>query len=198
MQIVEHCKLNKFSSFFGKFVFPDIVVVHYATTTRRYYNFAYFQIITYQNEVAKHFEPNNDIQADSWQDTFTYAFGFYVLMRTSIQACQKLCDAIASTNIDNNNELKKYRDAHHLSIKKIVDVANEIIKHPFAEPTASQPGGLDISGTMTIYQWTPKNDSFGTLEINPFQDLKTIHAYIEGLAEILIANKVSVINQKTQ
>ena len=182
MQIVEHCELKKFSEFFSKFVFPSTTAIHYATTTRRYYNFAYFQYIAYQAEVLKHFGVDGDIQRDSWEFSFTYAFGFYALMRTSLEACRKLCDAIASE--DTNGELKKYRELYRESIKRIVDIANDVVKHPFV-PIASQPGGLDMTGAMDIYRWTEEDDSFKNVTVSPGQDQKTVHAYIEGLAEIL-------------
>lgn len=180
--IPPHCTLTKFSKLFSEFNFPNQKATHYATTARRYFYFAYFQYATYQTEVLKNFAVDEDIQRDRWQFSFSYAFGFYILMRTALEACHRLCDAIGSA--DKSKKLDGHRKLYRRSIKRIIDIANDNIKHPFV-PTASQPGGLDHMGNMTIYLWDSENDSYKDIEISPSQDLKTIYAYIEGIAEAL-------------
>ena len=186
MEIPPHCSLTKFSKFVDEFVFSDVNTKHYATTADLYFRFAYFQYVAYQIEMLKNFAPDNDVKEDSWQDSFTFAFGFYALMRTSLQACRRLCNVLEIQY--KSGKLKEHRESYRDSIKRIMDVANDIIVHPFAEPTGNSIGGQDHMGAMSFYQWdwdsTLKHvDGFKETTINPGEDLKTVHAYIEGIAE---------------
>ncbi len=177
--------LKKFSDFIGT-NYDQMYLLHYATTTRRYFYFAEIQVRLFSEAVEKEFKIDNKI--DYTEACDSHCFAFYTLIRTCLEAAKKVSDFMQK--FDNSGELKKYREENKIRIKDIIKTANRFVKHPLANPNKNQfefyqPGGLDISGNVSMYEWSAKNDRhFEVPEVNPVDDCDSVFEYLEGLANI--------------
>ncbi len=179
--------LKKYSEFLNKF--ENKKMFHLGITVRRYFHFAELQIRDFERNRNTFFDRENLV--DYSEACYSNAFSFYVLVRTCLEASKTLCDEIQKK--ENNEKLKKYRQDNSKRIKRIIDTANNIAKHPFKNQTTHQiffyePGGLDISGNMDIYEWSNPRNMLKVLEINPINDCDQVYEYLEDLASIYLGS----------
>lgn len=149
-------KLEKFTNFIGKILSlgASVIIINYATTTRRYYYFACLQNNLFLECIreALYNENINEYEYNVPMAPFAYAFSVYALIRTSLEACQKLCNALFMLRL--NEEISKYREYHKEEIKDIIDIANDMVKHPMInnppeeKTKMSMPHSYDIGGSM--------------------------------------------------
>ncbi len=179
-------KLSKYSKFLNKF--PDDLkdISRLAYTPYRYFYLAEKQIV----EFLKYL---NLIKDSQWKDDYSeecysYAYGFYTLIRTSIKASGSFSAELQK--IKPSKSLDTYRNKWHDDIQKIIVIADDKVVHPLDNDKAVkwyEPGGLDSNGDIDIYEWSIKdNNYFKVIKINPLQDIKTVHNYLEGLANIYL------------
>jgi len=177
--------LKKFSDFIGRNP-EQMYLLHYATTIRRYFYFAEIQVRLFSEAVEKEFNIDNKI--DYTEECDSHCFAFYALIRTCLEAAKKASDFMQK--FDNSGELKKYREENKIRIKNIIKTANRFVKHPLVNLNRNQfefyqPGGLDISGNVSMYEWSAKNNHhFEVPEVNPVDDCDSVFKYLEGLANI--------------
>ncbi len=126
----------------------------------------------------------------------SHCFAFYALIRTCLEAEKRVSDFLQK--FDLSGELKNYLLNNEKLIKNIIKTANLFVKHPLIDPSRKrfefyQPGSLDISGNVGMYEWSSQNDAhFETVKVNPVDDCDSVFKYLEGLAIIYI----NVINKK--
>ena len=179
--------LKKFSDFLGKDS-KNMYLVHYVTTIRRYFYFAEIQVRLFSEAVEKQFEINNEIDYIEVGDS--HCFAFYALIRTCLDAEKRVSDFIQQ--FDSSCELEKYLTDNSTRVKGIINTANKFVKHPIIDPAHNrfefyQPGSLDISGNVGMYEWSSKNDKhFKTPEVNPVDDCDSIFKYLEELSTIYL------------
>ncbi len=185
--------LVKFSDFIGKDT-KNMYLLHYATTIRRYFYFAEIQVRLFSEAVEKEFKINN--KTDYAERGDSHCFAFYALIRTCLEAEKRVSDFLQK--FDLSGELKNYLLNNEKLIKNIIKTANLFVKHPLIDPSRKrfefyQPGSLDISGNVGMYEWSSQNDAhFETVKVNPVDDCDSVFKYLEGLAIIYI----NVINKK--
>lgn len=124
---------------------------------------------------------------DYSENCYSFCYGFYGLIRTSLDASGKFSEALQKVQF--SQELSDFRSSQSKAIQDIINIANDYIKHPLDNGTSKvtwyEPGGLDNSGNVSINEWSTANDDhFKILEINPIRDARTVHKYLETLAEI--------------
>lgn len=178
-------RLKKYSDFLDRFQNKEMF--HLGVTVRRYFYFAELQIRNFELNCGKFFDRNNSINYS--EACYSNAFSFYVLIRTCLEASQALCDEMQKSK--NTEKLKKYREDNFVKIKKIIDIANNIVKHPLKDRATNQiffyePSGLDNSGNMDINEWSNSHNMLKVLEINPIEDCDYIYKYLEDLALIYL------------
>ena len=179
--------LVKFSDFIGKDV-KNMYLLHYVTTIRRYFYLAEIQVRLFSEAVEKEFERDNKIDYTERGDS--HCFAFYALIRTCLEAEKRVSDFMHE--FDFSDELKNYLTDNEKLVKNIIKAANLFVKHPLIDPSRNryefyQPGSLDISGSVGMYEWSSKNDEhFKVPEVNPVDDCDSIFKYLEGLATIYI------------
>lgn len=199
IKILDTYKLEKFTNFIGQIssLGVSVIVINYATTVRRCYYFACLQDNIF-SECAQESLCNDDVNDYEYNvpmAPFASAFGVYVLIRASLEACQKLCDALLK--LYPNEELIKYRESRREEIKNIIDIANDKFKHPtVSDPPEenaeiSQPCSYSIGGDLgfDLWKWKEKDWELFTQTVDPDKDLKIVKAYIEGMTDILIKLK---------
>src|SRR3989344_3030554 len=175
--------LEKYSEFLSKF--QDEKNFHLATITQKYFYFAELQIIDFQRNCEKNFKKNRSI--DYNEACYSNAFGFYALIRACLETSRILCDKMQKK--DNTGKLKEYRQDNFKRIKNIIDIADDIVKHPQKDQITNkvsfyEPGGLDNFGNMYVYEWLNSGQMGEILEINPIKDCDLVYKYLENLASI--------------
>lgn len=201
MRIERYLKFNalniflvKFSDFLGQDS-KNMYLVHYVTTIKRYFYMAEIQVRLFSEAVEKEFERDNKIDYVERGDS--HCFAFYALIRTCLEAEKRVSDFMQK--FDSSGELKNYLLENKNRVKNIIKTANLFVKHPLIDPVRKrfefyQPGSLDISGNVGMYEWSSKNDKhFETLEVNPVDDCDSIFKYLEGLSIIY----TNIIGKKT-
>jgi len=179
--------LEKYSKFLSKF--EDQKIFHLGIIVQRYFYFAELQIRDFERNCGMYFDRNNTI--DYSEACYSNSFSFYALIRTCLEASKILSSEIQKR--EKTGKLEKYRQEHFKEIKKIIDIANNIVKHPQKNPMTNkiffyEPGGLDNFGNMGIYEWSNPHNMLKVLEINPIKDCNVVYKYLEDLAPIYLEN----------
>ncbi len=146
-----------------------------------YHEFAYYQMINFCKTSSELFEqnfPNNDPQIDTYlYKAWSSAFGIYALMRTVIEAVRKINDAMLK-----KNSIAEYYQA---KIKKIIDITNDIVKHPMfngGNSRAYLPIRIGRGGEIDIQEWIDKTNPSSGVEIYPEEDFYFVCNYLEYIA----------------
>ncbi len=199
IKIRDTYKLEKFTNFIGQIssLGVSVIVINYATTVRRYYYFACLQNNLFSEclQEALYNEKNAEYEYNVPMAPFANAFGIYTLIRTSLEACRKLCDACLKTYL--NKELIEYRESHKKEIQNIINIANDMIKHPIVnnppeeKTKISLPCSYGIGGDIgfDLWEWEEKDWKLSTKIVNPGKDIKIVKSYFEGMADILMKLK---------
>lgn len=147
-----------------------------------YHEFAYHQMINFC-EVNNHFfEQNledNDPEINTYLNkAWADAYSMYALLRTVIEAVRKLNETLLG---------KATIEDHYKSrIKEIVDIANNMVKHPMfngENSSAYLPTSLGRGGEIDMQKWIDKTSPSSSIEINPEKDFYAVCGYLEYVAE---------------
>lgn len=182
--------IPKFEEFKKSYNFGEKIEIRFATHIAiMYHEFAYHQMISFCNTNNEFFEknlPNNDPEINTYlYKAWSNAYSVYVLIRTTIEAVRKINKELLN-DVDIN-------DIYKNRIKEIVDVANDMIKHPMFNGTdkscAYLPTGLSRGGEIDVQKWIDKTSPSLTIEIYPEKDFYTVCNYLEHIAELLLKKK---------
>ena len=181
-------RLKKYSKFLENIHLKHKGLLHLGTTTMRYFYFAELQIVNFENNLQIFFDIDNNV--DYSEACYSNAFSFYTLIRVSLEASRRLSDEIQKQ--DNRDTLKKFRSDNEKVIINIIKIANDIVKHPLEDAKRNkivfyEPGGLDISGNVDIYEWSTKDSTdVKTFDIDPIYHCDQIFEYLEKLSVVYL------------
>jgi len=179
-------RLVQYSAFLSSLDSRYKQVFHLGTTTQRYFYLAELQIITFEDDINVCFRADNAI--DYTEVCYSSAYGFYTLIRTTLEASKKFTQEFEA--LDKAGKLREYKKRNFGGIKSIVDIANDIVKHPLAsgdKVVFYELGGLDSWGNIDIYRWSTVDPAdLKLLQINPIKDCDFVFQYLEGLAAVYL------------
>lgn len=176
--------LKQYNNFLNEFRPKELWVFNLGTTTQRYLYLAEIQLRNFKENLVQSFNKDAS-QIDYTERCYSYCYGFYALIRTSLEASRRLSNEMAEK--DKGAELQEYRNSQQRLIKPIIKISNDIIKHPLADKSRNkkvfyQPGGLDSTGKVSIYEWSlEKKKDLEVFEIHPTRDFDTTYEHLEGL-----------------
>ncbi len=183
---VSKYKIIKFEDFKKSYDFGTNIELKFATHIAiMYYEFAYYQMINFCNTTDEFFKKNLPVD-DPAINTYLYeawsnAYSVYVLLRTTIEAVKKVNKELLK---DNN-----ISDFYKKRIKEIIDIANDIVKHPMfnnvANSCAYLPISLSLGGGIDIQKWVDKTTPSSNIEIDPEKDFYSVCNYFEYIAELI-------------
>jgi len=161
-------------------------IFHLAVTVERYFYFAEIQVNIFKEKIDQMYHRSND---ERFSDTcYSSCFAMYAHIRTCLEANKRLADELQRLKSD--TELKEFRDQHSAHIQNIIDIANNIVKHPLDKNGKVQfyePGGFDNVGEVTIYEWSSTDDHhFELPKIHPLKDLQRVFDYLETVSVIYL------------
>ncbi len=176
-----------FLEFYALFPFPDPKSKHTADLALSYYIYAEYQYFAYVNTYTKFFKienPSHDEVMAHLRESWSFAFGMYGQLRTTIEALRGMRKMIGD-----KEPIDKYYEEN---ISRLVDVMNDIVKHPMykhSEPSeACEPQALSMNGEIDIITWSDEGES-SKETLDPGKDFMVIHDYLEYLAERLSGTK---------
>jgi hypothetical protein len=151
-----------------------------------YHEFAYHQVVNFCDTNCEFFEKNlseNNPAINTYlYKAWSQAYSVYTLLRTTIEATRRI-----NKEFLQNNDIG---DFYNRGIKKIADVANDIIKHPMFNGTnascAYLPIGLGLGDEIDVQKWTDRTSPSSTIEIYPEEDFYTVCNYLEHIAELIM------------
>ena len=165
--------------FYSKYPFPDIKSKHTANIAISYYYLAYFQMLSLGDAYTTFFKEENPDQDEVMfhlRKSWSYAFGMYAMLRTTIEALNIM------------KKMLKYTiavDDYQGEIKRIIDIVNNIVKHPTYKhgvvSEACEPKALSMNGEIDIIFWSDSGHS-SKIELDPMKDFDIIHNYLEFIA----------------
>jgi hypothetical protein len=181
--------LTKYNEFLDQFPQRFEPLAGLAYTPLRYFYLADVQIQGFIINLELQFKHLKVAEQKNYSEQcYAYCYGFYALIRTCLEVSSKLSDAIQLKAC--SEDLKVYRDSMHKKIKKIIDIANDCVKHPAGnidKVTWYEPGGLSSHGEFSIYEWSTTNSKhFKVITVNPILDITTVFKHLEKLAELYI------------
>jgi len=183
---VSKYKIPKFEAFELSYDFKSKIEIKFATHIAiMYHELAYHQMINFSDINNEFFEKNlpaNDTAIDTYlYKAWSSAYSVYALLRTTTEAVRKI-----NKELLNETDI---RDSYKTRIKEIIDIANDMIKHPMFNDTdascAYLPTGLGRGGEIDVQKWIDKTTPSSTIEIYPEKDFYTICNYLEHIAELI-------------
>jgi hypothetical protein len=189
MITISKYQIPKFEEIRNSYDFKDKVELKYASYIAcLYYEFAYYRMLGFSDVRDKFFKENpsdHNVIYTYLNQSWSEAYSIYALLRTSIEAIRKI-----NKGLLNENQIDSY---YKTKIKEIVDITNDIIKHPmFNDPTnpadasqAYRPISLYIDGLIDIERWIDQTTPSSTLTINPMKDFDAMHNYLEYIADLI-------------
>ncbi|GEM_PF-6569584 len=182
----EQISLIKYNKFLHQFQPKEQNIFHLAIVVEKYFYMAEIQSKALTKTIKKNFEQNG---TDMSLSIYSYTAGVYALLRTAFEASTKLAEYFM--NATQSAELTKFRRVNKKEICcEIIDVANDLIKHPIDSNTSDffcEPGGYDSVGKIDFYKYSATDMKyFEIVSVNPARALSMAHNYFEGLSEIYI------------
>src|SRR5262249_31790993 len=146
--------------FLVRYKFPDFKSKHTAAAAMSYYLYAYHQFLSHTDNYVSFFkekDPSHDRVMSSLRISWSYAFGMYVHLRTSIDSLLIMRQMVSDTTaIDSHYEQ---------NIKRICDIANDMVKHPTFKynltSEACEPQALELNGEIDIVSWSENGQYTG-------------------------------------
>ena len=178
-------KIPKFEEFRKIYNFRDKTELKFATHIAIvYHEFAYHQMMSFLETNNEFFEKNlseNDPAINTYLNkAWSNAYSVYALLRTTIEATGKINEKLL--------EVRDIGNTYKERIKEIVDIANNVVKHPMfnnsVNSSACLPASLTRGGGIGIQKWVGKIAPSSTMEIDPEKDFHTICGYLENVAEL--------------
>lgn len=175
-------KLDKLSHFIDSFSPTELHIFHLGEVTLKYFYMAQIQVRSFTELLA----PTIFSHKESLP-VYSYTAGTYTLVRTCLEASRKLTDEFIKRT--NSKKLEAFRIQNRGKIGSIIDVCNDLIKHPISgsSPFFVKPGGFDTYGQVTFYQYSSVDSKhFKLIKVTPIKDLNIVSNYLEDLAEVYI------------
>ncbi|MFZ4648503.1 MAG: hypothetical protein ACOYMB_02570 [Patescibacteria group bacterium] len=126
-------------------------------------------------------------EADNYlNSSWSFAYGMYGQLRVVIEAARQITKKVNPKFYKKKVDFKKIQD--------IVNIANDIVKHPFEEKEesrkdqhlfAAKPIYLLENNSIAIYRYSKQLNKEETIIINPNNDFLVIRDYLEDLAKNL-------------
>jgi len=182
-------QIPKFENIRFNYDFKDRTDLQFASMIAcLYYEFAYYQMLGFSDICNQNFKDNstdNNVRNTYLNRSWSEAYAIYALLRTCIEAVRKINKEL----LDENRIETYYKN----KIKNIVDITNDIIKHPMFNDInnpkdasqAFRPNSLDIGGNIDVDRWIDQTTPSSTLTISPIQDFESVKNYLEHIAELL-------------
>ena len=182
-------KISEFEDIRNGYNFGNRIDLKFASEiTCLYYEFAYYQILGFSDTYNKFFKEapdDHDSIISYLNQSWSQAYAIYALLRTCIEAIRKINKGLLSEN--------QISDHYKYRIKEIIDITNDIIKHPMFNNTndssdtsiAYRPISLDIGGEIDVERWIDQSSPSDTLKISPMRDFETVQNYIKHIAQLL-------------
>ena len=179
--LVQKYSIPQFLEFYAGYKFPDQKSKHTADVALSYYLYAYHQMMSLSDSYTEFFKKENPTNSEVMyymRKSWSYAFAMYALLRTMLEALSILRKMLSDA---------KAVDAYYAeNIKRVVDIANDIVKHPTFKhdrpSNACEPQALSLNGEIDIVIWSDAGDAT-KLELNPMQDFYLVRNYLEYIAE---------------
>lgn len=175
-------KLENFKQFLESFKPEHQSILHLAVTVQRYFYFAEIQANIFNEKISKMYDRSGE---KNFSDIcYSSCFAMYAHIRTCLEANKRLGDELQS--LGPHTELQEFRSQNFAQIQSIVNIANNIVKHPLdkdGKVLFYEPGGFNNAGEVTVYEWSSTDDDYFELpKIHPIKDLQTIHSYLEKVS----------------
>lgn len=182
--MIQKYELPEFLGYVMRTKFTDERAKHTAEIVKQYYDLAYYQMLDLSETTNGFFglrDPAQDVVTFHLKKSWSYAYGMYALIRTSVEALSIFRQMIGDVRqID-----PVYRD----ELIRIIDIANHIIKHPMYKHNqlseGAQPVSLDISGGIDIAIQSDTTGQISKKELDPMKDFYFVRNYIEHIFENL-------------
>ena len=185
MDIISKYQTPQFLEFFARYKFPDFKSKHTASTAMSYYRYAYYQFLSHTDNYVAFFKernPSHDQVMAALRISWSYAFGMYVHLRTTIDSLRIMRQMISDTTA-----IDIY---YKQNIKRICDIANDMVKHPTFKYSliseACEPQALEMNGEIDIVSWSENGQYEGKESLNPSKDFDCVHDYMEYLGNKLL------------
>ncbi len=179
-------QLPNLLEFLSKYKTTDDRAKHTLELVWPYYHFAYYQMISLSetsNLFFKEAPEKNEIITEYLHKSWSYAYGMYTLLRTTLESLSVFRKMIS--------DAKPVDDYYQKELKRIIFIANDIVKHPMFKhnvvSTGTQPIALSLNGIIDVVV-TSHNGKVLKTEINPIDDFEIIHNYIEYIFDRLNNN----------
>ncbi len=186
-------QIPKFQVLSKEYDFKQKTDVKYASYIAcMYYEFAYYQMLDFCSTTNKFFEealPEDSPLIDTYlYKSWSHAYSMYALLRTTIEAVRKVNKEFLSD--------AEVGDFYKEKIKEIVDIANDVVKHPMFNNNgvidasyAYRPSALYRWDEIEIQQWSDQTTPSSSLTIAPEKDFYMIQNYLEHIADLFSAKK---------
>ena len=148
-----------------------------------YYIYACHEMFSFceiNNELFQKHLPEEDPQIPIYTSrAWAAAFGMYALLRTVLEATQKVRKHHSGLDWSDNVYAK--------SIGRIIDTVNDVVKHPMFNGEGSKAympeQGISIDGTIELTEFTGLDNLSSTRSLSPEKDLVTVTGYMNYLAK---------------
>lgn len=183
--ISEFPELVSYLEFLHKNKLPEGQKKHTCELVRMYHKLAYHQYLIFNESFSIYFakESPTRIESDFYlHQAFSSAFSMYSLLRTSLEALRTFRKMMGNTTVVN--------EADTQNIKRIIDIANDIVKHPMFKhkeiSTGAEPVGFSSEGIVSVAIFSP-NGSVSKKDLDPKKDFEIVRNYLDGTFKKLTA-----------
>ncbi len=153
-----------------------------AYTAALYYEFAFYQMMAFSIITSEMFEkepPENSPEFTTYlYRAWSHAYAMYALLRTTIEAARNINDKL-SLDVG---------DYYRTRVKEIIDIANDIVKHPVFNGEGSyahRPLSLYRWGDIEFQKWTDQTSPSSQINISLEKDFYSIQNYLEHVATLV-------------
>jgi hypothetical protein len=177
-------EINKFGELERTKGFGEDAEVRFAARIAvMYYVYAFHQMMSFC-EIKDHLfglgsKATEEEVAVHTSRAWAAAYGMYATLRTALEATRKIKSSLR--NVDWSDSI------YDESIRKIIDTANDIVKHPLftnGNSNAYLPeAGIGIDGELELNKWAGINTLSTTTSLYPEKDLTTVSWYLRYFAE---------------
>lgn len=174
-------QLPNYLDFLLNYRFQDSRSKQTAQSVLDYYRFAYYQMMNLSDTCDNFFnvqDPDHETMIEGMNKSWSYAYAMYALLRTSLEAM-----SIFRKMVNDQTVVNTY---YKNEIIRIIDIANDVVKHPTFKHNVFSTGteviGLMRGGDIEV-AISSDDGSIIRKEINPMKDFKIIRDYLNYIAD---------------
>jgi hypothetical protein len=138
---------------------------------------------------SKNLSENDPLEPVYISKAWAAALGMYMHLRTVLEATRKIREYHSKTDWPDN--------VHKESIRRILDTANNVVKHPMFNGAGSKAymseKSIDIGGTIELYEFVDLDSLATTVSLKPEGDLTTVAEYMRYLARKVAGSNLNQI-----